>query len=462
MSTVYKLPYTGNEIKEKIGQVDKNTTAIGQLSEHIEEKTSELKETLANDYIQNKINIYTRAHTPVNTSTSDFWYTYHTLTLKAGVTYVITTKARNCGNTFRYALMNTINNYVENVYSVVDDKPIGDNHTIVVTPQNDSIILFKDIPFSSPFETLELKRTNQDISEGTFVSFVDWSATTLAFDLTVDALITPNELFNVLHRKPYIVSKNGDGNFTTISDAILNTEEDDTILIMSGIYTEQVKMYGKNRHLIGLSKESVFVVNTGKLYGSEPIQANMGSIENMTIIGGYGLAPIDKDVDSTSYAIHIEYPNSTDFELKIENCNIISNVAPAIGMGIRHNQKVIIKDCFIETKAKEMYSSAYSNYFNCGAIFCHNDASDSNLGTDGYLSVENCELKGVLTALTLQSQNNGNTLTHRFLKNTLWSTTNGKENAVTLRTTPTSGHLVGSDGVLDGISFGNNVSELNA
>ena len=33
MSTVYKLPYTGNEIKKKIGQVDKNTTAIGQLSE---------------------------------------------------------------------------------------------------------------------------------------------------------------------------------------------------------------------------------------------------------------------------------------------------------------------------------------------------------------------------------------------------------------------------------------------
>lgn len=32
MSTVYKLPYTGNEIKGKIGQVDKNTTAIGQLS----------------------------------------------------------------------------------------------------------------------------------------------------------------------------------------------------------------------------------------------------------------------------------------------------------------------------------------------------------------------------------------------------------------------------------------------
>ena len=70
--------------------------------------------------------------------------------------------------------------------------------------------------------------------------------------------------------------------------------------------------------------------------------------------------------------------------------------------------------------------------------------------------------KGVTTALTLQSQNNGNTLTHRFLKNTLWSTENGTKNAITLRTEATSGHLVGSDGVLDTISFGNNATELNA
>lgn len=43
MSTVYKLPYTGNEIKEKIGQVDKNTTAIGQLSEQLLNKINELR-----------------------------------------------------------------------------------------------------------------------------------------------------------------------------------------------------------------------------------------------------------------------------------------------------------------------------------------------------------------------------------------------------------------------------------
>ena len=258
-----------------------------------------------------------------------------------------------------------------------------------------------------------------------------------------------------------IVDKNGGFDYTTIQEAIDGTNDGDTILIMPSVYEEQIKMWGKNRNLVGLDKEKCIIVSKSRLYNNEPLQANIGCISNLTLIAGYGLTPIDKDTVSTSYALHVEYANATSFELVIENCNIISNVAPAIGLGVRYNQKVTIKNCYLETKAKEMYSSVYSNYFNCGAIFCHNDASGSNLGTGGYISIENCELKGVSTAITLQSQNNGNTLTHRFLKNILWSTENGTENAITLRTEATSGHLVGSDGVLDSISFGNNVTELN-
>ena len=230
----------------------------------------------------------------------------------------------------------------------------------------------------------------------------------------------------------------GSGNrvtYTRMTGFTINaTNDGDTIFIKNGIYNEKVKMWGKNRHLIGESKYNTFIISESRLYNNEPLQANIGTIENLTLIGGYKNTNNDKDNTSTSYAIHIEYPNKNNFELVLDNCIAISNVAPAIGAGVRHNQKVIIKNCYLETKAKEMYSSVQSNYFNCGAIFCHNDASGSNLGTDGHISIENCELKGVSTALTLQSQNNGNTLTFRFLKNILWSTENGTENAITLRT----------------------------
>lgn len=296
-----------------------------------------------------------------------------------------------------------------------------------------------------------------DSSSGTFDVSVVSTNLNFSYELTIE---TKKGKSDKLYG--YIVDKNGSGDFTTINEAIDSTNDGDTIYIKSGIYNEKVKMWGKNRHLIGESKHNTFIVSTSRLYNNEPLQANMGTIENITLIGGYGLNPIEGYTQSASYAIHIEYPNESPHELVIDNCNIISNLAPAIGIGVRYNQKVTIKNCYIETKAKEMYSSAYSNYFNCGAVFCHNDPSGLNLGTDGYISVENCELKGVTTALTLQSQNNGNTLTHRFLKNTLWSTENGTKNAITLRTEATSGHLVGSDGVLDTISFGNNATELNA
>lgn len=259
-----------------------------------------------------------------------------------------------------------------------------------------------------------------------------------------------------------IVDKNGRGDFATISDAINGTNDGDTLLIMPGTYFEKVKMWGKNRHLVGLSKENTIIASTSRYYNNEPLQANIGSVTNLTFIAGYGLTPIEDDTSSTSYAIHIEYANSDPFEFVIDNCNIISNVAPAVGMGVRYNQTVKVRNSRLETKAKNMYSSVYDNYFNVGGIFCHNDASGSGLGTDGRVEVTDCELKGVLTAITLQSQDNGNTLICRFVNNLLWSTQNGKTDAVTIRTPATQGHLAGSDVLLDAMSFGNNVSELNS
>ena len=116
----------------------------------------------------------------------------------------------------------------------------------------------------------------------------------------------------------------------------------------------------------------------------------------------------------------------------------------------------------METKAKTVYSSYYGNIFVAGGLFIHNDATGENLGDDGYVSIENCEMKGIRSGLCLQSQNNGNELKLRFVNSLVWSTENGKTNALYLRTPATEGHICGSDLVLDGMSFGNNIDELNA
>lgn len=355
-----------------------------------------------------------------------------------------------------YSIIKTNNHVVNDIVNV--------DEYIINASENDIYLGFyssDNAIFYSSSQTTDadilVKADLSDFSSGSANVTSVSSKLNFSFGLTVET-----KKQKIVKMYNCVVDANGNGDYLSIDEAINATSDGDTIFIKSGIYNEKIKMWGKNRHLIGESKHNTFIISTSRLYNNEPLQANMGTIENLTLIAGYGITPVDKDISSTSYAIHVEYPNESDFELVIDNCNIISNVAPAIGLGVRYNQKVTIKKCYLETKAKEMYSSVYSNYFNCGAIFCHNDASGSNLGTGGYISIENCELKGVSTAITLQSQNNGNTLTHRFLKNILWSTENGTENAITLITEATSGHLVGSDGVLDSISFGNNVTELNA
>lgn len=310
--------------------------------------------------------------------------------------------------------------------------------------------------------------TNDNLVRNTYQSFIDGEGTSDVSDVSAPL----NFSYSLTIKKSglsldtsfpvCIVDKNGNGDYTTIQEAIDNTSDGDTILIMPSTYFEQVKMWGKNRHLVGISKENTIIASTSRYYNNEPLQANIGSIKNLTLIGGYGLTPIEGDTSSTSYALHIEYANPSDYEFVIDNCYLLSNVAPAIGMGVRYNQTVKVINSKLETKAKKMWSSVYSEFFNIGGIFCHNDASGSNLGTKGRLEVTDCELKGIISALTLQSQNNGNTLNVRFVNNLLWSEDNGKVDAVTIRTTPTAGHIAGSDVILDAMSFGNNIDLLNA
>lgn len=377
------------------------------------------------------------------------------LTTNVSGTYHLCTLRKNSDTNYTI-----VNDYTGNSNSVKVD-----NYT-VYADTSDLYIGLYSTDGSLVFSSADVG-TNDGISRAEYQTFVSGGGTAdvtvmtavlnFGYSLIVSAPITGDIKYPVC-----VVDTNGNGDYTSIQDAIDNTEDGDSILIMPGIYFEQLKMWGKNRHLVGLSKENTIIASTSRYYNYEPLQANIGSVTNLTFIGGYGLTPIENDTSSTSYAIHVEYANDTPYEFIIENCNVISNVAPAIGVGVRYNQTVKVINSYLETKAKNMYSSVYQDYFNAGAIFVHNDASGSSLGTEGRMEVTDTELKGVLTAITIQSQNNGNTLTCRFVNDMLWSTQNGKTDAVTIRTPATPGHLAGTDVILDAISFGNNIEMLNA
>lgn len=253
-----------------------------------------------------------------------------------------------------------------------------------------------------------------------------------------------------------VVDSRGNGDYRSIQQAINNTLDGDTILIYPGIYEEAVEMWGKNRHLVGVSKENCILTNGTGNYDTPPLEANIGSVTNMTIIAD-NYSPTIPDPSGTnnraSYAIHIDYANNTPFSFRVNNCILKAKWFPAIGLGLRYNQTVIIENCEMVTEADSVL----------GALFFHNDASSDNSGT-GKLRVSNTTLKSLKQTLGLSSVSWKPGLAEaEFLGCTFKSNTYDSANLIYKKyTTQAAGYLCGNRILLADTSHGNNVTELNA
>ena len=265
-----------------------------------------------------------------------------------------------------------------------------------------------------------------------------------------------------------VVAKSG-GDFKTISAAVAGTNDGDTILVYPGTYEETVRMWGLNRNIIGVCRETCILTNGTGAYATPPMEANIGSVENMTIIAdNYDPTIDDPSISQTSgsYGIHIEYPNSTPYTFTVRNCKIVSKWSAGIGLGLRWNQTVVIDNCELVSECVSMWSTYTSQRVEMGALFFHNDAGESIAGT-GRIIVSNTRLTGKKAALILESvENNHPAIAEaEFLNCTLKSVDYGVTSSVIYRwpgsVTP-SGYLCGSRITLAESSHGNNQADLNA
>lgn len=264
-----------------------------------------------------------------------------------------------------------------------------------------------------------------------------------------------------------VVAKSG-GDYATIADAVAGTNNGDTILIYPGIYEEAVEMFGKERHLVGVCKDTCILTNGTGNYDTPPLEANIGSVENLTIIAdNYAPTTPDPSVNNNNaaYGIHIEYANSTPYTFAVRNCKILSKWSAGIGLGLRYNQTVVIDNCELISESVSMWSQYISARVEMGGLFFHNDAVSTTSGT-GKLIVTNTILRGKKAALIMESvENKVGTVEAEFLGCTLRSEDYGVTSSVIYRfpnsTTP-SGYLCGTKITLAESSHGNNNTELNA
>lgn len=264
-----------------------------------------------------------------------------------------------------------------------------------------------------------------------------------------------------------VVAKSG-GDYKSISAAINATNDGDTILIYPGIYEEDVHMWGKERHLIGVCRDTCILTNGTGNYLTPPLEANKGSVENLTIIAdNYDPTILDPTTNNTraSYGIHIEYANTTPYSLTIRRCKILSKWSAGIGLGLRYNQSVTIEDCELVSECVSLWSTYISARVEMGGLFFHNDADGSTAGT-GKLVVSNTRMTGKKAALVMESvENKVGLVDAEFIGCTLKSEDYGVTSSVIYRfpnTTTPSGYLCGTKITLAESSHGNNNAELNA
>ena len=158
-----------------------------------------------------------------------------------------------------------------------------------------------------------------------------------------------------------IVDINGNGDFTSIASAVSALPDGSAILVMPGTYTENVKAWTKEIHIIGIDREACILKDTSGNYSTPPLEIGAGSVQNMSIIEqaeGAGTAT------QGAYAIHVESNNLYNKKLLIRNCYIYSDSSSAIGMGLRGGCSVRIEDCEIICAGARASTGAAPLYFH--------------------------------------------------------------------------------------------------
>lgn len=169
------------------------------------------------------------------------------------------------------------------------------------------------------------------------------------------------------------VSKSGNGDYTSINEAVKNAKSGDIIYVASGTYIESVEAWGKELYIIGENMYDTILTNSNDDYSNPPLEMSCGTLENLSVIqtGNSG--------STHAYCIHSEDDFSFNKSFTIRNCYIENapNSAACIGFGMRGNQKILFDNVVFK---KETH----------GLFYIHDSNKDEYVG-ENEIIFKNCE-----------------------------------------------------------------------
>ena len=169
--------------------------------------------------------------------------------------------------------------------------------------------------------------------------------------------------------------------YETIQSACDVANYDDIIFIKCGVYTENVKLWGKRVHLVGQDKLNTILIDHTGNYQTPPLEMSDGSVSNITIIQDNS-NPTGTEGDGkygNSYCIHADWlPVRASNIFEIDNCILINKVWACIGIGLQADYTVRIRNTQMIGESSQPVPT----------LFCHDSAQDYNYLQ--YLIVQNC------------------------------------------------------------------------
>lgn len=266
--------------------------------------------------------------------------------------------------------------------------------------------------------------------------------------ILVSTGITRDDPGMPLSRKAfYVVSKNSPVKIAP-STAVNMLLSGGTVLILPGVYNDQISAQSKLINLIGVNRSECVIQSTSCDYYTPPLEVAAGTVSNLTFKAVNSNSAI---TDLKAYAIHTDYDYGYGRKLTISNCTLSSDFNAGLGVGLRGNGSLKISNCTISGKEK--------------GIFLH-DCDREDFGGNQKFVMESCTVtsvgNGPAVHLHSQCMSNAN-ISLSFTGNSL--NTTGSSQELLACTTQNGGTFADCWNNLDKYHLvsgsGNNISSMN-
>ncbi len=273
-------------------------------------------------------------------------------------------------------------------------------------------------------------------------------------------IVTKEEVNNI--NNSYItVDKNGNGDYTTIQEAI-NNYNGIPIFVRNGIYEEgRLECADKDITIIGEDKYRTIIKNKNGLYEQDCLYCSNGVFSNLQFISEYvNGESTEIGQQNGAYAVHVDSNNQANGTCVFNDCIIISDFNAAVGAGLRKNNTVEFNNCDLISRQYNR-GQEFANG-GMGALFVHNNHTGTGDNCPNQIiRLNNCRLKSKLkNVIRLQEISKNNAEAILDINNCLiYSETNGVTGVIKYGNVNSFDEM--SIWRLSDTSYGNTVKELN-